>query len=255
MHWISCNFKTNLGRSIGPDTKSCLTLCNPMDCSRPGFPVLHYLPEFAQTNVHWVDDAIQPTHPLLSPSPPAINASQHQSLFQWASSLLRWPKYWSFNFRTSASVFPMNIQGWFPLGFTGLISLQSKGLPGVFSSITVWKHQFLHGESSLCYNPHIHTWLLEKPQLKLRTFVRKVTSLLFNMLCRLVIAFLPWSKRLLNSWLQSPSTVILELRKIKSVTVSFVSPSICHEVMGPDATNFIFWTLNFKPTCSVCTIG
>ena len=128
MHWISCNFKTNLGRSIGPDTKSCLTLCNPMDCSRPGFPVLHYLPEFAQTNVHWVDDAIQPTHPLLSPSPPAINASQHQSLFQWASSLLRWPKYWSFNFRTSASVFPMNIQGWFPLGFTGLISLQSKGL-------------------------------------------------------------------------------------------------------------------------------
>ena len=67
--------------------KLCLTLCDPMDCSMPGFPVLHYLPEFAQTHVHWVSDAIQPSHPLLPPSPPPFNLSQHQGLFQWVSSL------------------------------------------------------------------------------------------------------------------------------------------------------------------------
>ena len=83
-----------------------------------------------------------------------------------------------------------------------------------------------------------------------QTFVGKVTSLLFNMLSRLVITFLPRSKHLLISWLQSPSAVILEPRKIKSVTVSFVSPSICHEVMGPDAMILVFWMLNFKPTLS-----
>ena len=114
-------------------TKSCPTLCNPMDCRMPGFPVLHYLPEFAQTHVHWVSDAIQPSHPVLSPSP-APNLSQHQSLF---------PMSWLFasgaqNTGTSASVLPINIQGWFPLGLTGLISLQSKGVSRVFSSTTVY---------------------------------------------------------------------------------------------------------------------
>ena len=82
-------------------------------------------------------------------------------------------------------------------------------------------------------------------------FVSKVMSLLFNMLSRLLIAFLPRSKRLLISWLQSPSTVILEPKKIKAVSVSIVSPSICHEVMGPDATSFIFSILNFKPAFSL----
>ena len=83
------------------------------------------------------------------------------------------------------------------------------------------------------------------------TFVDKVMSLLFNMLSRLVITFLPRSKCLLISWLQSPSAVILEPPKIKSVTVSVVSPSICHEVMGPDAMIFIFWMLSFKPAFSL----
>ena len=80
-------------------TQSCLTLCNPTD----GFPVLHYLPEFAQTHVHWVNDAIQPSHPLSSPSPSALNLSQHQGLFQWASSLHQVAKYWSFSFSISPS--------------------------------------------------------------------------------------------------------------------------------------------------------
>ena len=84
-----------------------------------------------------------------------------------------------------------------------------------------------------------------------QTFIGKVMSLLFNMLSRLVITFLPRSKRLLISWLQSPSAVILEPRKVKSATVSTVSPSIYHEVMGPDVMILVFWILNFKPTFSL----
>ena len=84
-----------------------------------------------------------------------------------------------------------------------------------------------------------------------QTFVGKVMSLLYNMLSRLVITFLPRHKHLLISWLQSPSAVILEPRKIKSAAVSTVSPSICHEVMGPDAMILVFWMLNFKPTFSL----
>ena len=84
-------------------------------------------------------------------------------------------------------------------------------------------------------------------------FVGKVMSLLFNMLSRFIIAFLPRSKHLLISWLQSPSPVIWEPKKIKSVTVSIFSPSICHEVMGPDATIFVFWMLSFKPAFSLST--
>ena len=75
--------------------QSCLTLCDPMNRSTPGLPVHHQLPEFTQTHIHWVSDAIQPSHPLSSPSSPAPNPSQHQSLFQW---VMRWPKYWSFSF-------------------------------------------------------------------------------------------------------------------------------------------------------------
>ena len=87
--------------------------------------------------------------------------------------------------------------------------------------------------------------------LTIQTFDSKVMSLLFNMLSRLVIAFLPRSKWLLISWLQSPSAVILQPKKIKSLTVSIVSPSICHEVMGPDATILVFWMLSFKPPFSL----
>ena len=142
---------------------------------------------------------------------------------------------------TSASVLTMNIQGWFPLVLTGLISLLSKGLSRVFSSTTLWKHQFFSAQRYLWSYSHIHTWLLRKSTALTRwTFVSKVISLLFNTLSRLVIAFLPRSKRLLISWLQSPSAVILEPKKIKSVTISIVSPSICHEVMGLDAMIFVW---------------
>ena len=92
---------------------SCLTVCNPMDCNTAGFPVLHHLPELAQTHVHWVGDTIQPSSPLSSPSPPAFSLSQHQGLFQFFASGGQ-----SIGVSASASVLPMNIQDWFPLGLT-----------------------------------------------------------------------------------------------------------------------------------------
>ena len=140
-------------------TKSCLILCNPMDCSIPGFPVLHYLLDFAQAHVHWVSDGIQSSHPLSPASPPAFNLSQHQGLFQWHGSSHQVDKV--LRFSAPASVLPMNIQDWFSLGFTGLISLQSKALPRVFST-TIQKHQFFSARPSLWSDFHIHTWLLEK---------------------------------------------------------------------------------------------
>ena len=119
----------------------------------------------------------------------------------------------------SASVLPVTIQHWFPLGLTSLIFFQSKRLSRVFSSTTIWKHQFFSTLPSLWSNFHIYTWLLKKKiALTTQTFVGKVISLLFNMLPRFAIAFLPGSKHLLISWLRSLFAVILEPRKIKSVT-------------------------------------
>ena len=105
--------------------QSCPTLCDPMDCSTPGFPVHCQLLEFTQTHVHWVGDAIQPSHPLSSPSSVAFNLAQHQGLFQWVSSSHQVDKV--LRVSASASVLPVNIQDWFPLGLTGLIFLVSKG--------------------------------------------------------------------------------------------------------------------------------
>ena len=110
-----------------------------MDCSTPGFPVLHHLSEKAQTHLHQVGDAIQPTHPLSSGSPPVFNLSHHQGLFKWVRSSPSGGQ--TIGASASALVFPMNIQDCFPLGLTGLISLLSKGLWRVFSNTTVQKHQ------------------------------------------------------------------------------------------------------------------
>ena len=136
----------------------CPTHCDSMDCTMPGFLVLHYLPELAQTHVHSVSDVIQPSYSLSSSSPLDFSVSQHQDLFQWVSSL-----HQSINrpsIKASASVLPKNIQDWFPLGLAGLISLLSVGLSRVFSSTTTWKHQFFGAQPSLSPNSHIHTWLL-----------------------------------------------------------------------------------------------
>ena len=118
-----------------------------MDCSMPGFPVLHHLPKLAQTYVHWVSDAIEPSHPLLSPSPAAFKSFPASGSF-----LMSWlfaAGGQSIGASALASVLPMNIQDWFPLGLTDLISLQSKGLSRVFSNTTVQKHQFFSTQPSL----------------------------------------------------------------------------------------------------------
>ena len=126
----------------------------------------------------------------------------------------------------SAWVLPMNIQDLFLLGWTGWLSY-SQRLSRVFSVTTVQKYQFFTAQLSLWSNSHIHIWLLETTALTRRTFVGKIMSLFFNMLSSLIITFLPKSKGLLISWLQSPSAVIWETPKLTFLTVSIVSPSIC----------------------------
>ena len=124
---------------------SRVRLCDTMDCSMPGFPVHHQLLELTQTYVHRVSDAIQPFHPH---SPPAFHICQHQALFQGVSSLHQVAKYWSFSFSISPSNEYLGLIS-FPLGLTGFISLQSKGLSGVFSNTTVQKNQFFSTQLSL----------------------------------------------------------------------------------------------------------
>ena len=140
--------------------QSCPTLCDPMNRSTPGLPVHHQLLELIQTHVHRVSDAIQPSHLWSSPSPPAPNPSQHQSfpmsqLFAWGGQ--------SIGVSALASFLPKKSQGWSPLEWTGWISLQSKGLSGVFSNTTVQKHQFFSTQPSSQSNSHIHTRPQEKP--------------------------------------------------------------------------------------------
>ena len=115
-----------------------------MDCSTSSSPVFHYLSKFVQTHVHWVNDALQPSYILSPLSHPVLNLSQHQGLFQWVGSSHQVTKV--FGASTSASILPMNIQGWFSLGWTGWISLLSKGLSSIFSSTTVQKHQFFNAQ-------------------------------------------------------------------------------------------------------------
>ena len=124
-------------------TQLCPSLCDPMNGSLLGLPVHHQLPKFTQTHVHRVSDAIQPSHPLSSPSPPAPNPFQHQGLFQWVNSSHEVAKVRG---SALASVLPMNSQDWSSLEWTGWTSLQSKGLSRVFSNTTVQKHQFFSAQ-------------------------------------------------------------------------------------------------------------
>uniref|UniRef100_A0AC11DT06 Uncharacterized protein n=1 Tax=Ovis aries TaxID=9940 RepID=A0AC11DT06_SHEEP len=169
---------------------------------------------------------------LLPPIPPSIRVFSNESTLR-----MRWPKYWSFSF----SILPSKeIPGLiFRMDWLGLLAVQ-----GTLKSLL----QHHSSKASILRHSAFFTVQLSHPYmttgktiaLTRRTLVGKVMSLLSNILSGLIIAFLPRSKRLLISWLQSPSTVILEPKKIKSDTVSTVSPSICHEVMGPDAIIFIF---------------
>ena len=151
-----------LGSIYAKSLHLCPTLCNPMNRSTPGLPVHHQLPEFTQIHVHRVGDAIQPSHPLSSPSPPAPNPSQHQGLFQWVNSLHEVAKVLV---SASASVLPMNTQDWCPLGWTGWISLQSKGLSESsptphFQIINSLALSFLHSPTLTSIHDH---WKNHRP--------------------------------------------------------------------------------------------
>ena len=182
-----------------------------MKCSTPGLPVHHQLPESTQTHVHWVGDAIQPSHPLSSPSAPALNLSQHQGLFKWVSSSHQVAKILEFQ------VQHQSFQWIFRTDFLedGLVGSPCSPRDSRESFSTPQSKSINSLAFSFLYSPTL-TSIWKTIALTRWTFVDKVMSLFFNMLSRLVITFLPRSKHLLISWLQSPSAVILQPRKIKS---------------------------------------
>jgi len=139
-------------------TQSCPTLCNPMDCSTPGFPVLHHLLELAQTHVHWVGDGHLTISSSVIPSSSCLQSYPGSGSFPVSQLFTSGGQ----SIGASASVPPINIQDLFPLGLTGLISLLSKGLSRVFSNTTVQKHQFFETQLFLWSNSYIRTWLLKK---------------------------------------------------------------------------------------------
>ena len=189
-------------------TQLCPTLCDPMDCSTPGLPVHHQLPEFTQTQVHQVSDAISHLilcRPLLllPPIPPSIRVFSNESTL-----LMRWPNYWSFSFSIIPSKEHPGLIS-FRMDWLYLLAVQGalKSLLQHHSSkaLILWHSAFFTVQLSHQYMTTGKTIALTR-----RTIVGKIMSLLLNMLSRLVITFLPRSKRLLISWLQSPSAVILE---------------------------------------------
>ena len=180
-----------------------------MNRSTPGLPVHYQLPEFTQTHVHRLSDAIQPSHPLLSPSPPAPNPSQHQSLFQWVNSsheVAKVPK-WSFSFRIIPSKEIPGLNS-FRMDWLDLLAVQG-------TLKTLLQHH--SSKASILRRSAFFTVQLSHPYMTTGktialtrwTFVGKVMSLLLNILSRLVITFLPRRKHILISWLQSPSAVSL----------------------------------------------
>ena len=182
-----------------------------MNRSMPGFPVDHQLPEFTLTHVHWVSDAIQPSHHLSSPSPPALNLSQHQSLFQWVGSSHEVVKVLEFQLQHQSNEHPGLIS--FRMDWLDLLAVQVtlKSLQHHSSKVSILRCSvFFIVQLSHPYMTTGKTIALTR-----RTFFDKVMSLFFNTLSRLVITFLPSSKRLLISWLQWPSAVILEPQKNK----------------------------------------
>ena len=183
----------------------------------PGLPVHHLLLESTQTHVHWVSDAIQPSCPLSYPSPPALNLSQHQGLFKWVSSSHQVAKVLEFQLQHQSFqwIFKTDCL-WDGLGVSPCSprDSQESSLIPQFKSINSSELSFLFSPTLTSIHDYRKTIALTR-----QTFVGKVMSLLFNMLSRLIITFLPRSKCLLISWLQSPSAAILEPQKLKSATV------------------------------------
>ena len=223
-------------------------LCDPVDCSMPGFPVHHQLPDLAQTYVHWVSDVIQPSHLLSYSSPPALKPAWIRVSSNESVLCIRWPKYWSFSFSISPSNDYLELIS-FRTDWFDLLAVQgtqeASPTPQIEASV-LWHSAFFMIQLSYPYMTNGKTIALT-----IWTFVGKVMSLLFNMLSRLAIAFLPRSKCLLISWLQLPSAVILEPKKIKSVTVSIVSPIYLPWTDGTGCHDLHFWMLNAESAFSL----
>ena len=211
-----------------------------MNYSTPGSPVCHQLLELTQSHVHWLGDAIQPSHPLLSPSPPAFNLSQLQGLFQLISSSHQLANV----FLLKPQHHPSNeYSELIPLGLTSLISFSVQGtLKSLLQHHNSKASIFL--VLSLLYGPNLTSNMTAGKTIAFTiwTFVSKVVSLLFNMLSSFVIDFLPRSKNLLISWLQSPYAMILETKNIKSV---IISPSVCHGCDGTECHDLSFLNVEF----------
>ena len=190
---------------------SHVQLCDPMDCSMPGFPVHHPLPELTQIHVHRVSDAIQPSHPLSSPSS-ASSLSQHQNIFQWVGSLHQMAKVLKFSFSISPSNEYSELIS-FRINWFDLLAIQGT-LKSLLQHHSSKASIFYHSAFLMVQVSHPYMNTGKTIALTWWTFVRKVMSLLFNMLSGFVMAFFPRSKHLLISWLQSPSAVILEPKKI-----------------------------------------
>ena len=207
MHWLAgLGHVPFLGISSVQFSRSvCSTLCDPTDCSTSGFPVHHQLPEFTQTHVRWVSDAIQPSHPLSSPYPPTFNLSQHQCLFKWVSFSHQVAKVLEFQLQHQS------FQWIFRISLPGTDWLDLLAVQGTLKSLLQHhssKASVLQCSAFLFRVQLSHPYMTTGKTIALTTrwtFVGKVMSLLLNMLSRLVIAFLPRSKCLLISWLQSAS--------------------------------------------------
>ena len=224
-------------------TQLCPTLCDLWTAARQislSFTISQSLLKLMSIESVIPSNPISSSVTLFSFCPQSFPASGSFSLSQFIASGGQ-----SIGASASASVHPMNIQDWFPLGWTGLNSLLSTGLSRAFSNTTIPKHQFFRSQPSLWSNSHIHTWLLEKPKLWLYGPLSAKLSLLFDTLSGFVIAFLPRSKHLLISWLQSPSAVILEPKKIVfhcshcfPIYIPWSGGTRCHDLS--------FWMLSFK---------
>ena len=227
---------------FSPVIQSSPSLCNPMDCSTPGLPVHHQLPELTQTHVH---ESVMPSNHLILCHPLLLLLSIFPNIRVSSKELvlhIRWPKYWSCSFSISLSNEYSGLIS-FRMDWLDLLAFQGtcksplqhhSSKASIIQRSAFFIIQLLHPYSTTGKTIALTRW----------TYVCKVISLLFNMLPRLVVTFLPRSKHLLISCLQPPSAVSLEPAKIKSVTVSTVSPSICYKVMGLDAMILVFWMLS-----------
>ena len=215
--------------------QSCLTLCDPMNCSTPGLPVHHQLPEFTQTHVHRVGDTISSS---VIPFSSCLQSFPTSGIFQMCQLFASGGQNIGVLPLTSPSNEHSGLVS-FRMDWLDLLAVQGT-LKSLLQHHSSKASILLHSAFFIVQLSHPYMTTGKTIALTRWTFFDKVMSLPFNMLSRLFITFLPRSKHLLFSWLQSPSAVILEPKKIKAATVSTVASSICHEVMGPDTMILVF---------------